>query len=97
MKPSEQKYDWLGHGIYFWEGNPGRALDCAVMNTLHAYRDSRKEPAYDSVRGPFLEGNPIYPVAGFRSENHIQLCVLNTECIKGYFRPLRAEVGTLAA
>ena len=23
---SEKKHDWLGHGIYFWEGNPSRAL-----------------------------------------------------------------------
>jgi hypothetical protein len=41
------------------------------MNTLHAYRESREEPAYDSVRGPFLEGDPIYIDAGFHSENHI--------------------------
>jgi hypothetical protein len=160
LRPSEQKYDWLGHGIYFWEGNPGRAmawasqrkrdgkidepfvlgaiidlrrcldlfdrdcvaqvkeahqkltrslhkvnlppprnvgktpdragrtLDCAVINALHQYRKERREPGYDSVRGPFLEGEPIYPDAGFRCENHIQLCVRNYGCIKGYFRPL---------
>lgn len=160
LRPSTQHWDWLGHGIYFWEGNPGRAmawadqrlmqglietpcvvgaiidlrhcldlfdrdgvsqvrhahrlyvnssvaagadmarnvgatadkagrgLDCAVMNTLHAFRRTRSVVPYDSVRGPFLEGAPIYPDAGFRSENHIQLCVRNTDCIKGYFRPL---------
>jgi hypothetical protein len=21
LKPSENEYDWLGHGIYFWEAN----------------------------------------------------------------------------
>jgi hypothetical protein len=162
LLPSEKEFDWLGHGIYFWEGNPdralawaedrvregklkkpfvlgaiidlrhcldlfdrgslaqvkqahqylvdafrkakrekdipknigktpdkaGRRLDCAVMNALHLYREDRKEPAYDSVRGPFLEGEEIYPGAGFRSENHIQLCVRTSDCIKGYFRPL---------
>lgn len=166
LLPSEKEFDWLGHGIYFWEGNPdralawakdrkregkikkpfvlgaiidlrycldlfdsgslaqvkqahtdlveafrkakrekdipknvgttpdkaGRRLDCAVMNALHQYRKDRKQPSYDSVRGPFLEGEEIYPGAGFRSENHIQLCVRNTECIKGYFRPLRTEL-----
>jgi hypothetical protein len=25
--PSDNDYDWLGHGIYFWESNPARALD----------------------------------------------------------------------
>ena len=160
---SEKKYDWLGHGIYFWEGNPsralawaqqrktekkirtpavlgaiidlghcldlfdqagiaqvqqahsevsldfkksglpmpvnvgatpdraGRSLDCVVLNALHQYRKNLGEAAYDSVRAPFLEGTEIYPGAGFRSENHIQLCVRSTDCIKGYFRPLLSD------
>ena len=29
FKDSENDYDWLGHGIYFWEANPRRALDFA--------------------------------------------------------------------
>lgn len=29
FKNSENSYDWLGHGIYFWESNPDRALDWA--------------------------------------------------------------------
>jgi len=31
MKASENDYDWLGHGIYFWENNPQRAMDYARM------------------------------------------------------------------
>lgn len=161
--PSEKAYDWLGHGIYFWEGNParaiewaesrkadgkivtpfvigaiidlrhcldlfdlegvqevktahsalsslfkiagkklpvnvgqtpdkaGRKLDCMVMNFLHQYRAARSEVSFDSIRGPFLEGRRIYRGAGFRAENHIQLCVRNTDCIKGYFRPILAK------
>lgn len=157
---SKNDYDWLGHGIYFWEGDFGRAmawaednntvakitdpfvlgaiidlrhcldlfsrdslrqvkdahlelkralkligkplpqnigktpdkagrrLDCLVMNYLHEYREQRGEGSYDSIRGPFLEGPRLYPRAGFRSQNHIQICVRNTECIKGYFRPI---------
>ncbi len=160
LKPSEKKYDWLGHGIYFWEGNvaraeqwaqarkaegkikdpfvlgaiidlrhcldlfdldameqvrlaqqslrilfkssgqpmpanvgktpdkAGRALDCAVLNFLHQLRIDKDQAEYDSVRGPFLEGKPIYRGAGFRSHSHIQICVRNTACIKGYFRPI---------
>ncbi|MBN9430123.1 MAG: hypothetical protein J0H09_26830 [Burkholderiales bacterium] len=29
LKPSNNDYDWLGSGIYFWEGNPARALQFA--------------------------------------------------------------------
>ncbi|MGH7191966.1 MAG: hypothetical protein ACREJM_00350, partial [Candidatus Saccharimonadales bacterium] len=25
-RPSENEWDWLGHGIYFWEHSPARAL-----------------------------------------------------------------------
>lgn len=30
LKASTNKWDWLGSGIYFWEQNPGRALEYAV-------------------------------------------------------------------
>lgn len=160
LKPSEKKWDWLGHGIYFWEGNltrawewayarqaegkidepfvigaiidlrhcldlfdreamrqvsathsaltdaflkinqpmpqntgptpdkAGRQLDCLVMNGLHSVREESGQQAYDSVRGPFLEGEPIYAGAGFRGHSHIQICIRSTSCIKGYFRPI---------
>ncbi len=29
LKPSLNSWDWLGGGIYFWEQNPGRALEYA--------------------------------------------------------------------
>ncbi|MDE1146302.1 MAG: hypothetical protein PW843_06700 [Azospirillaceae bacterium] len=29
FKKSENDYDWLGHGIYFWEANPVRGLSFA--------------------------------------------------------------------
>ena len=29
FKPSENAYDWLGSGIYFWESNPARGLEWA--------------------------------------------------------------------
>jgi len=29
LNPSQNDYDWLGNGIYFWENNPNRALDYA--------------------------------------------------------------------
>ena len=36
---SENDYDWLGNGIYFWEASPQRGLDFAIE--LTARRDSR--------------------------------------------------------
>lgn len=159
---SRKPFDWLGHGIYFWEGDParawewaiakqkdgriddpfvigaiidlrycldlfgqealnqvkgahvafkraaresgvalpknvgstpdkaGRMLDCAVLNSLHAYRQKNGLKSYDSVRAPFLEGTHLYRNAGFRSHNHIQIAVRNVECIKGYFLPIRS-------
>ena len=42
---------------------------------------------YDSARAVFFEGNEIYPSAGFKQKNHIQIAVRNPNCIKGYFIP----------
>lgn len=162
LQPSNNEYDWLGNGIYFWENNIKRAwewaeagckskyssirvpavigavidlglcldltnsfhigqlkeeyemmeeesflmdtrmpknkftksgrlllrnLDCAVIEHLHTSRKLRGERPYDSVRGVFLEGDDIYKNAGFKEQTHIQLCIRNPNCIKGYFAP----------
>jgi hypothetical protein len=50
-------------------------------------RLDNKESAYDSVKGVFWEGDELYPNAGFREKDHIQICVRNPNCIKGYFLP----------
>ncbi len=163
MRPSTNSYDWLGYGMYFWEGNYERAkqyatedslrkesnieepyvvgaaidlqncfdllnqkhidflkvaydnlvdifseehisipenlpfsssdfdfkrreLDCAVIR--EALRLAAEHGVYfDSVRAAFLEGNPLYEGAGFRMYNHIQLSIINPDCIKGFFLP----------
>lgn len=65
------------------------AKELKLPNTAGQYKRSvQTHPKfYDSVRGMFPEGNPLYPSAGFRLENHIQLCVVNPNCIRGYFSP----------
>lgn len=153
--PSTNVWDWLGHGIYFWEHSPERALrwakekyprksqrpgviggyiqlgrcfdllnesitsvlgdtytklvttfesqglslpmnrggqgkmrelDCLVINKcLNALQS--QGTVYDTVRGAFLEGEPVYPTAGFSRESHIQVAVRNPACILGVFRP----------
>ncbi len=153
---SENDYDWLGHGIYFWEDSPERAyqwaVECAanprlckgqitdpfvigavinvgrclnlmtvegvehlrisydellktldmasVTNNGNAHKLDRivinaaimmnqvagRDP-FDTVRGAFIEGKQIYPGATLYDKTHIQICVVNPECICGYFRP----------
>ena len=145
---SQNEYDWLGHGIYFWEYGPKRArewslangrdggvvgahiqlgrcldltdtrytellveayklfceslavnnlplpvnaqkrnnLDCAVINYVMAiYQDFD----FQTVRCPFLEGAPVYQGSKIRLQSHIQISVVDSECILGVFRPNR--------
>jgi hypothetical protein len=63
-----------------------RFLDKAVIETVHSMRKRRRLRPYDAVRSVFHEGSQVYPSAGFRDRNHIQIAVKNPDCIKGYFR-----------
>ena len=47
---SKNVYDWLGHGAYFWENSPKRALDWAQFLTKHPPEPDRK------IRAPFVVG-----------------------------------------
>jgi len=64
-----------------------RLLDCAVIESIHKFNKDKKKPGYDSVRGVFFEGDELYPNAGFKEKNHIQIALRNPNCIKGYFIP----------
>ena len=158
LKPSDNSYDWLGHGTYFWENNYERAkewsiskygdegrvlgaiidlgyclnltdygsteilreayrflefeinisgkrmpenkkgrsendvllrdLDCAVIQEVHVLNEKANRDSYDSVRGVFTEGKVIYPGSALVEKTHIQICVVNPNCIKGYFAPI---------
>ena len=164
---SENPYDWLGKGMYFWENDPKRALewaeslmhqpqnknqkitkpavlgaviclgrcldflerenlrklkdfyntvsedfknrgvnlpenkggqdlfkrelDCFLINSFVVkQKEKDKNKSYDSVRGVFFEGNELYPTSGFREKDHIQIAILNPNCIKGFFK-VRSE------
>lgn len=65
-----------------------RNLDCAVIEQLHDILRESNSTQYDSVRGVFLEGGPMYKGSALLEKTHVQLCVRNPNCIKGYFRPL---------
>jgi hypothetical protein len=63
-----------------------RELDCAVIRYAHTLaRDAGEE--FDSVRAAFWEGEHLYPGAAFKQQNHIQVAILNQDCIKGVFLP----------
>lgn len=63
-----------------------RKLDRAVIESLHAARKAQDEKPFDSVRAMFPEGDSLYKGAGFRDHSHVQICIRNPNCIKGYFR-----------
>jgi hypothetical protein len=63
-----------------------REFDCLVVNScIEELRQHGTE--YDTVRGAFLQGEPVYPTAGFSRESHLQVAVRNSTCILGVFRP----------
>jgi hypothetical protein len=63
-----------------------RNLDCLVIQTVHSVRAEASLPSFETVRSVFVEGEPLYPNAGFHAKNHIQICVRDPKCIKGVFR-----------
>ena len=68
-----------------------RALDCAVIKYIHqSNREAGKKP-FDTIRCAFPEGEEAYPGSKISSRLHIQICVINTDCIKGYYLPKPIE------
>lgn len=63
-----------------------RELDCAVIRYACTLAVEAGQP-FDSVRAAFIEGEEVYPGAGFSMGNHIQIAVINPDCIKGIFLP----------
>jgi hypothetical protein len=59
----------------------------AVIETVHTFKHQTGQSPFDSVRSVFYEGNELYPNAGFREKDHVQICVRNPNCIKGFFLP----------
>lgn len=64
-----------------------RRLDAAVMDMLHLMREERGFAPFDTVRGFFVEGSPLYKGSGFRRLDHVQVCVRNPAQIRGLFFP----------
>jgi hypothetical protein len=84
-----------------------RVLDCTVIEFTHTniakqYKKDKRAHGFselkifDSTRGVFTEGGPIYSGAEIFEKTHIQICIRNSNCIKGFFLP-RKEIDFLAA
>lgn len=50
LRPSDNLWDWLGNGVYFWEQNPKRALEYAVESS------QRKQFNKIPIKVPFVLG-----------------------------------------
>ncbi len=79
-----------------------RELDCAVFEYMHQKISEEIENDvksqgfsehrhFDTTRGIFTEGGPAFEGAGIQTKNHIQICIRNLNCIKGFFIP-REEI-----
>ncbi len=67
-----------------------RHLDCAVINYVHHLREQQGLLPYDTVRGAFPEGGPLYTDARIMERTHVQICLRSPrQSIRGYFRPMR--------
>ena len=53
LKASENTWDWLGSGIYFWEQNPGRALEYANESAAGTQKNRIR------ITTPFVIGSVI--------------------------------------
>jgi len=62
-----------------------RYLDCAVIKHFHTMAERSGLPKFDTVRGMFSEGAPLYEGSGFKEKNHVQIAVRTDECILGVF------------
>ncbi|MDR1730237.1 MAG: hypothetical protein LBR52_06205 [Prevotellaceae bacterium] len=79
-----------------------REPDCAVIEYMHQKTEGKinkdietkgfsEYKSFDTVRGIFTEGGPAFEGACIQTKNHIQICIRNSNCIKGFFIP-RNEV-----
>ena len=58
-----------------------------MLQHLRTLASQKPSLRFDTVRCAFSEGTPIYPGTTITTRNHIQVCVINPNCIKDYFLP----------
>lgn len=82
LKPSDNPYDWLGTGIYFWESNPLRALEFAQE------RAGGAKNSKGTIKEPFVVGAIIN--LGYCLDTRDSLALAE---IKEFYELLRESLG----
>ena len=67
MSPSQNDYDWLGGGIYFWEYGPERALDWA-REVSKRYPKRIRQPA---VLGAIIHSGVCFDLLDVRFTTYL--------------------------
>lgn len=65
-----------------------RDLDCAVIQRIHQYNKENNIRGFDSVRGIFLEGKPVYEGAGIKEKimyNFVLLILIASRDILNHY------------
>jgi hypothetical protein len=73
-----------------------RGLDCATFNMGHRIRARDGLPAHQLVRAAFYQGRPVVDSSEFRSGTHLQLALVDPECLIGWFLPRELGSGLLS-
>ena len=59
----------------------------AMGDSLPENEVGEDESYFQTVRGAFVEGDPVYEGARIHAKTHVQIAVRDPSCILGYFRP----------
>lgn len=73
-----------------------RQLDRAVFDQIHRIRALTPEdtPKIEAVRGAFPQGKQMAPTSAFRRQSHIQIALLEENCVVGWFLPPGSQLLT---
>ncbi|MBN8421206.1 MAG: hypothetical protein J0L73_19985 [Verrucomicrobia bacterium] len=66
-------------------------LDCAFLNWAIPIVEEKLEVRFQTVRGVFVEGEPLYPSAQIFMHSHIQIAVRDPAAILGFFHPATVD------
>lgn len=86
-----ERISYIDQPLPINKGN-NKALDCAVFKYIHLINERDGKPPYDTIRCAFAEGGEVYPGSTISQRLHIQVCVMNTDSVKGYFLPKPLDV-----
>lgn len=70
------------------KGFAARFLDKAVFEYIHTMHADENSKPFNSVRGAFQEGPAVFTGTTITNKNHIQICIRDKACIRGYFLPI---------